>query len=381
MRTLLAGLALGALAVAPGFAQSVISAHSGVIHYVEGKILVDDKVLETKASEFADLKNNGVLRTEEGRAEILLTPGIFLRIGEQSAVKMLSNRLTDTRVEVLQGEALVECDEILKDNAVTVVYKNSTVAVAKRGLFDFDASLGRLRVYDGEVVVKNPTGQLTAKKGQEVNLTDGPLMASKFDVKVGDPLIRWASRRSGYISMANVAAARSANGYGSSYYSGGWAYNPWFNMYTFIPGSGVTYSPFGNPFWSPYASYWYAPFYSGYFGNYGGYYPGSYYYYGGGTGGGGGSTASSFHPGARASSTPYSNSGTSRAAPGGVMGGFGRGSGGGGGFSGGGGGSNSGGGFSGGGYSGGGASSGAASSAGGAAASGGGSHGGGGGHR
>ena len=32
------------MAIAPGFAQSVISAHSGVIHYTEGKILVDDKV-------------------------------------------------------------------------------------------------------------------------------------------------------------------------------------------------------------------------------------------------------------------------------------------------------------------------------------------------
>ena len=282
MRTLLAGLAVGALAVAPSFAQSVISAHSGVIHYTEGKILVDDKDLQAKPSEFADVKTNSVLRTEEGRAEILLTPGVFLRIGEQSSVKMLSNNLSDTRVEVLTGEALVESDEILKDNAVTVVYKNTTVALAKRGLYDFDASLGRLRVYDGEVVVKNPSGQLTAKKGQEVNLNGGPLMASKFDVKVGDPLIRWASRRSGYISMANVAAARSASGYSSGYYNSGWAYNPWFGMYTFIPGAGITYGPFGNPFWSPYASFWYAPYYPGY---YGGYYGGGYYgggYYGGG---------------------------------------------------------------------------------------------------
>jgi hypothetical protein len=381
MRTLLAGLAIGALAVAPSFAQSVISAHSGVIHYTEGKILVDDKVLETKTSEFADLKNNGILGTEEGRAEILLTPGVFLRIGENSSVKMLSNKLSDTRVEVLSGEAVVECDEILKDNAVTMVYKNTTVAIAKRGLYSFDASLGRLRVYDGEVVVKNPSGQLTAKKGHEVNLTDGPLMSSKFDTKVGDPLIRWAARRSGYISMANVAAARSSNGYGSGYYSGGWAFNPWFGMYTFIPGAGVIYSPFGNPFWSPYASYLYAPYYGGYYpGYYYGYYPG---YYGGG-GGGGGTSASTFHPGARSSaSNPYSNSGSARTAPGGVFGG-GRSSGSSGGYSAGGGGFSGGSyGGGGGGFSGGGSSGGASSGGGGgASAGGGGGHGGGGGgHR
>jgi hypothetical protein len=390
MRTLLAGLAVGALAVAPSFAQSVISAHSGVIHYTEGKILIDDKVLESKPSEFADMKANSVLRTEEGRAEVLLTPGVFLRIGEQSAVKMLSNHLSDTRVEVIGGEALVECDEILKDNAVTVVYKNTTVAVTKHGLYAFDASLSRLRVYDGEVVVRNPSGQLTAKKGQEINLNDGPLMASKFDVKVGDPLIRWASRRSGYISMANVAAARSASGYGSSYYNSGWAYNPWFGMYTFIPGAGIAYGPFGNPFWSPYASFWYAPYYSGY---YGGYYGGYYPYYSGGSGGGGGSVASSFHPGARgSSSSPYSNSGTARSAPSngfgsGRSGGFGSGGGGNsGGFGNSGGGYSAGGGFSGGSYGGGGGGGGISSGGGGgggASVGGGGGHagGGGGGHR
>jgi len=375
MRSILTGLALAALAVAPGFAQSVISAHSGVIHYTEGKILVDDKDLSTKASEFADLKENSVLKTEEGRAEILLTPGVFLRVGEQSAVKMLSNHLSDTRVELLSGEGLVEADEILKDNQVTMVYKNATVAITKRGLFDFDTSLNRLRVYDGEVIVKNPSGQLTAKKGQEVNLNDGPLMASKFDVKVGDPLVRWAARRSGYISMANVAAARSSGT--SNSYMGGWAFNPWFGMYTFIPGTGVLYSPFGNPFWSPYGAFWYAPYYPGYMY---GYYPG-YYYYGGGSGGGGGSAVAGFHPGVRGgASTPYSNSGTSRGAP---SGGFVRGSG----FSSSGSGysgytpSASSGGFSGGSYSGGGGAS-AGSVGGGAAAAGGGGHaGGGGGHR
>src|SRR5947207_6379638 len=107
MRTLLAGLAIGALAIAPGFAQSVISAHSGVIHYTEGKILVDDKALQAKPNEFAELKANSVLHTEDGRAEILLTPGVFLRIGEQRAVKMLSNTLSDTRVEEGSGVAAV----------------------------------------------------------------------------------------------------------------------------------------------------------------------------------------------------------------------------------------------------------------------------------
>src|SRR6202030_655383 len=116
---------------------------------------------------------------------------------------------------------------------------------------------------------------------------------------------RWASRRSGYISMANVASARSAGSYGSSY-SGGWAFNPWFGMYTFIPMNGILYSPFGYPFWSPYAAFMYAPYYPGY------YYGGGYVY-----------SASSFRPTPRAGgSNPYSASGTARSAGGAGWGGL-----------------------------------------------------------
>jgi len=382
MRTLLAGLIVGAMAVTCGFAQSVISAHSGVIHYTEGKVLVNDKVYESKTAEFGDLKDNSILKTEEGRAEILLTPGVFLRVGENTSIRMVSNRLSDTRVEVLNGEAIIECDELLADNQVTIIYKDATVAVTKHGLYRFDAPPGRLRVYDGVAIVRNPSGQLTANKGHEVMLNGGALMASKFDVKDGDELMRWAARRSGYISMANVASARSAGTYGSSYGTGGyggglggWTFNPWFGMYTFIPMDGILYSPFGYPFWSPYSAFMWAPYYPGY---YYGYYPTTY-----AAGGGGG--VSSFHPVGRFSgSNPYSASGTSRS-PGFSASAGGRGDRGGGYSSGSSGFGSSRGGFSsaasGGGYSGGGgfAGGGGAASAGGG---GGGAHGGGGGgHR
>src|SRR2546429_3861810 len=48
---------------------------------------------------FPDVKENWQLRTEEGRAEVLLTPGVFLRVSENSAIRMIANRLIDTRVD------------------------------------------------------------------------------------------------------------------------------------------------------------------------------------------------------------------------------------------------------------------------------------------
>src|SRR5713226_3930888 len=81
------------------FAQTVISAHSGLIHYVEGRVLLDGKPVEVKITSFPEIKEGKEFRTEDGRAEVLLNPGVFLRMGENSAIRMVSNKLSDSRVE------------------------------------------------------------------------------------------------------------------------------------------------------------------------------------------------------------------------------------------------------------------------------------------
>ena len=56
------------------FAQPVVSAKSGVIAYVEGKVFLRDQPVEYSVTKFPKMKENPVLRTEDGRAEVLLTP-------------------------------------------------------------------------------------------------------------------------------------------------------------------------------------------------------------------------------------------------------------------------------------------------------------------
>src|SRR5580698_1848377 len=90
------------------WAQSVISAHSGVIHYVEGQVTLDDTAVQPKFAEFPDVKQGQTLAAQDGRAEVLLTPGVFLRLAENSSFRMVSNKLSDTRVEVLSGNAMIE---------------------------------------------------------------------------------------------------------------------------------------------------------------------------------------------------------------------------------------------------------------------------------
>jgi hypothetical protein len=254
-------------------AQHVISARSGVVQYTEGRVLADNKPVDTSLGHFLQLQENQQLDTEEGRAEVLLNPGVVLRLGENGSVKMLSGKLTDTRVEVLKGSAILEANALsneTKDNAVTLVYKGVTMAPLKNGLYRIDTDPARVRVYEGELLVTTPSGELRLKKGHQVML-DGELVAGKFDAKADDDLYRWSARRSGYMAEANVYSARSlSNSYYGSYGGfggqGGWVWNPYFGMFSWIPWNGVYYNAFGYAFWSPFSVYqsYYPYYYSGY---------------------------------------------------------------------------------------------------------------------
>src|SRR5205085_9201604 len=100
-------LAIVALATLPVYAQTVIGAKSGVINWVEGDTFLGDKPYVMQPSQFGEVKEGMVFRTEEGRAEVLLPPGVFIRMGKSASFKMISNRLIDTRVELLTGSAIL----------------------------------------------------------------------------------------------------------------------------------------------------------------------------------------------------------------------------------------------------------------------------------
>ena len=256
---------LGTFVFAGGaWAQSVISAHSGVIQYVEGDVTIDGAAVHPKFAQFPDVKSGQVLATEEGRTEVLLTPGVFLRVGENSSVRMLSNALSDTRMEVVSGSVLVEVGELLENNAIAFDAARAHMALAKKGLYRIDAGPARLRVYDGQAAVAAGSENLTAKKGHQIDLDTAKLVDTRFDIKDTDAFYRWGARRAEYVAAANVVSARVASnsdhssGFASS--PSGWAWNPYFGMYTFLPASGVYYSPFGAAFYSPVAvNYFYFP--------------------------------------------------------------------------------------------------------------------------
>lgn len=95
------------------------------------------------------------------------------------------------------------------------------------------------------------------KKNQELAFNSPKLRARGFrkdEVTKNDDLYRWSSLRSEYLSEANVNAAQRyyVNGwYGPGWWGPGWYWDPWFGGFTFLPGSGYFFSPFGWGFYSP----------------------------------------------------------------------------------------------------------------------------------
>lgn len=240
------------------------TAMPGTLNYVEGQVSIGDQTLNSKDVGTADLQDGQVLDTGNGKAEILLTPGVYLRIGNNSSVKMVSNSLTNTEVDVSQGEAMVEVDQIYHENNLRISQPGADTRLTKTGLYDFDASDGAVRVFDGKAVVTADDHNVTVKKNHELAFNDPKLKARGFDkdqLTKNDDLYRWSSLRSQYLSDANVNAAQRyfANGwYGPGWWGAGWYWDPWFDGFTFLPGSGYFYNPFGWGFYSP-LMVWRAP--------------------------------------------------------------------------------------------------------------------------
>jgi hypothetical protein len=258
--SLIGGAAALLLTAGGASAQSAVSARAGMINVAEGDVLLLDgqggepRRVEPKPNELLSMKDGQTLRTEEGRAEVLLTPGAFLRMSEASAIRLLSSRLSSVKLEVAQGGALIDVVELLRDNSVIVELAGAEVELERAGLYRFDAEPARIRVFSGQAEVRAAGVQQTLKSGRELRLEGTQWAMRRFDAeKETDSLYRWSKRRSGYIAMANVSAARQAGTlYGASAFRGGtWLWNPYFGFATYVPWSDTVMGPFGYYYYTP----------------------------------------------------------------------------------------------------------------------------------
>jgi hypothetical protein len=201
-------LAVAAVLALPADGQSVVSTRSGVVHFFEGAVYLGDQPLEPHLGRFPSMAKGGELRTEQGRAEVLLTPGVFLRMSDRSAIRMVANDLTDTRVELLTGSAIVDSEELSSGTSVTLIYKDWNVHFLQKGVYRIDSEPPSLWVRRGEAEVSaGATGvRVSVKHGMGLPFADVLVPERSIDEPF-DALSNWANGRNQSISADNAISA------------------------------------------------------------------------------------------------------------------------------------------------------------------------------
>lgn len=241
-----------ALAVSSFSQTYTVSAKPGAVNYIQGDVAVNGDPVWTSNLKTTFLNANDVIAVKNGKAEVLLTPGVFLRVGENSEVRMINPSLIETRIEVLSGESMLEVDDLVPGSSVVVMDHGSATTLIKPGLYRFTEQ--RIATLDGKAEVQVDGRKVDLKKNKEVELGDN-LVAKKVDQSQGDDLYAWSNQRAQYNAAATYAGSRAAydaGGYGfSSFSSPGWYWNSPFNAYMWMPANGAFYSPFGWGFYGP----------------------------------------------------------------------------------------------------------------------------------
>lgn len=245
------GAALPALAALP--------ARPGTLNFVEGNVLVDGRPLTSNTIGAANVPAGSVLRTGNGKAEVLLTPGVFLRVGSNSEVRMIQSGLMDTRIQVDRGVALLEANDLHKENNIRIAAAGLNAAIKDEGLYRFDAENDSVAVFKGKAEVRQDDETVELKKGRTVLAApDAELKVEKFDVgeaKKTDELYQWSNLRSKYLAQASAVMARRVVGQPGLWSGAGWYWDPWMRSYSWLPSRSAFSSPFGYGFYSPWSYY------------------------------------------------------------------------------------------------------------------------------
>ncbi len=276
--TILALFGLGLMGL-PAFAvgqqqDQTRQAIPGTVNYVEGAVYINGSQLSSRNVGNAVLAPGQEITTRKGKAELLLTPGVFLRLDDNSAAKMISPDLALTQVELDKGRAGVEVDEIHDQNDLQIIDAGVTTRLNKRGYYQFDANQPEAMVFDGEAHVQVGNNKWRKIKGHhELALNEGPALKNEkptdFNKKDAEgELYNWNSLRSEYMAEANNQMAAD---YSGAYSGPGWYWDPWAYDYAYM-GFGPFASPFGFGFypfgWGGYYPYWGGFYGGGHYGDY-----------------------------------------------------------------------------------------------------------------
>ncbi|HVE58282.1 MAG TPA: FecR family protein, partial [Pyrinomonadaceae bacterium] len=135
----------------------VISAKAGGVNYVEGKVSVVHEGGKNGLLQKNDVVVIGdkVLTGADGKAEILLNPGSFVRLGANTEFGFQTIDLDDLKLKLSGGSAIFEvyADDEFK---VSLDLPKADIELTKSGVYRVDVladGSGKISVWKGKVIV------------------------------------------------------------------------------------------------------------------------------------------------------------------------------------------------------------------------------------
>ena len=199
------------------------------------------------------LSAGGELKTlENGRAELLLNPGSYLRLAESSLVRFIRTGYATMKFEIVRGEIILESAAFNPTiHSLSISTPAGVFQVAAKGLYRFSLEPRlRVSVYKGamEWMGNNrKRRRLEAGRSYQVEAATSRLHSGKLRKK--DNLNQWSKKRAQQLAESNalLSARLRRSAYPSFGYQnrGGWVLGSRSQWFTFVPFDSKPKSPYG----------------------------------------------------------------------------------------------------------------------------------------
>lgn len=239
----------------------VISAKAGGVNETDGSITVRRADGTSGHLIKGDDLNIGdqVWTDTSGKAEVLLNPGSFMRVGPETAFEFTSTSLDDLRLKIGSGSAIFE---VIADDdfRVTVLMPRTAMAFTRSGVYRVDILPDRsskVSVYKGKVYF-GQDGKTVIKSGRSATIAGINADVQKFDKGDRDGLTTWSKDRAKELAKANASLQRNAmRSTLVNSFNRGWNLYDSFGLWVFNPSRRYwCFMPFGTGWGSPYGYYY-----------------------------------------------------------------------------------------------------------------------------
>ena len=260
-----------AIAAAAGD-KYVISAKAGGVNFVTGAVGVvreggSGLLLRGDDLDIGDRVSTGA----DGRAEVLMNPGSYLRLGPNSAFEFKTTDLDDLQIRLDSGSAIFEVFAT-PDFVVTVNTPKTKLTLIDSGIYRIDVGpngIGTVSVWKGKAQIGDDVTAIV-KSGREGTVNGEQVAITKFDRGDKDEFETWSKERAKELAKVTSRLPRTQmrtalmhsflgrqwNMYNSF---GLWVYDPFSRSRCFLPFGWGWGSPYGYGFGN-YIGYYNLPY-------------------------------------------------------------------------------------------------------------------------